>query len=131
MLNGRCLCGKISYTIQKNALHISHCHCRMCQKSHAAAFGTYARIKAQDYKLKGSEHLASHTSSEQVTRTFCKHCGSHLQYLHAQAHDQVFITVATLDNPPAIQSARHIYTASQVCWFEILDQHPQFLGYPV
>jgi len=35
-MKGSCLCGAIEYEIDSIDMPIAHCHCRTCQKAHAA-----------------------------------------------------------------------------------------------
>lgn len=39
---GSCLCGAVTYQVSTPLKAITHCHCKKCQKSHGAAFATYA-----------------------------------------------------------------------------------------
>lgn len=39
---GSCLCGAVTYLVSTPLKAITHCHCKKCQKSHGAAFATYA-----------------------------------------------------------------------------------------
>lgn len=131
-LEGSCLCGKVGYkvAIEHAAINISHCHCVRCQKSHAAAFGTYTPVSKQQLQLEGAEYLQHFESSTHATRSFCQHCGSHLLFRYHHLPDTVFLTVATLHNLPVIHQAMHIYTKSRVPWCPISDDLPQYLEYP-
>ena len=41
---GSCLCKKMQYETGELSTELDHCHCTFCQKSHGAAFGTYAKV---------------------------------------------------------------------------------------
>ena len=47
-LTGSCLCGAIAYELRSSPKAVSHCHCRICQKAHGAAFATYGSVPAKD-----------------------------------------------------------------------------------
>lgn len=141
MLSSCCLCGKVRYRValdrlgvdqapDQPSIDISHCHCITCQKSHAAAFATYTRVQKNKTTIDGAEYLSHFASSKHAIRSFCKQCGSHMQFTYHNQPDYLFLTVATLENLPLIQSARHIYTKSTVPWCPINDDLPQFLEYP-
>jgi len=41
MVTGSCLCGTVRWKMEGPYERMSHCHCSMCRKSHAAPFATY------------------------------------------------------------------------------------------
>lgn len=131
-LQGSCLCGKVSYlaSIEQDSINISHCHCTHCQKAHAAAFATYTRVNRQQVNIMGAEHLQHYDSSAHAKRSFCQHCGSQLLFVYRHLPDAAFLTVATLNQTPAIRQAMHIYTKSSAPWCNMNDGLPQYLEYP-
>ncbi|MEX3856416.1 MULTISPECIES: GFA family protein [Paraburkholderia] len=71
-MKGSCLCRAICYEIDALATSISHCHCRTCQKAHAAAFGTTARVQREHFRwTRGESSLSSFESSPGKLRRFC------------------------------------------------------------
>jgi hypothetical protein len=126
MLRGSCLCGSVRYEIRGPVGRVSHCHCSMCRKAHGAAFATYGRVERSDFALvSGAEDIASYRSSPGVIRTFCKRCGSNLQFISDQRPSILSLALGTLDDDPNVQAALHIFVASKAPWFEITDQLPQ------
>ena len=107
MHRGSCLCGAVVFELLSEPKATTHCHCRMCQKQHGAAFATYASLPASDLRyLSGEDCLSRYNSSDRVVRTFCRICGSSLTWSGSkQFADWVSVAVATLGNPP-IFSAR-------------------------
>lgn len=47
---GSCLCGKVRYEIDGLATPIGFCHCRTCQKAHAAAAAPTARVHRDNFR---------------------------------------------------------------------------------
>jgi len=126
MIRGSCLCGRVRYEVRAFAAPALNCHCSMCRKAHGAAFGTYARVDAKDFTLvSGADYIASYASSAEVTRTFCKRCGSTLQFVHAKRPGSFALALGTLDEDPGIRPSRHIFVGSKAPWFEISDDLPQ------
>jgi hypothetical protein len=125
-LHGSCLCGGVRYEITGPLGRASHCHCAMCRKAHGAAFGSYARVKSVDFRFTtGAALVTSYRSSEHVIRTFCKVCGSTLQWLYEPRPEIQTVTLGTLDDDPGIRPELHIYVAGKAPWFEITDDLPQ------
>jgi hypothetical protein len=103
----------------------------MCRKAHGAAFATYGHVKMEDFVLvSGENDVGSYQSSPEVTRTFCKKCGSTLQFI-VRDRPQVFgLALGTLDDDPGVQPSRHIFVESKAPWFEITDDLPQHAARP-
>ncbi len=74
---GRCLCGKVTWAFSGEPFALYNCHCRMCQKIHGAAFGTYSFIHDNQFRWTSSTDTVTHyVSSNRLTRSSCSVCGS-------------------------------------------------------
>ena len=126
MLRGSCLCGTVRYEIRGPVSRVTHCHCAMCRKAHGAAFATYGRVERSDFAVvAGAEDIASYRSSPEVIRTFCKRCGSNLQFISDKRPSTFALALGTLDDDPRVQASLHIFVASKAPWFQITDDLPQ------
>jgi hypothetical protein len=104
---------------------MGHCHCRTCQKAHAAAFNTTARVAREHFHwTKGEDELAHFESTPGKQRFFCPRCGSHLMAAWDDA-PHVIVRVGSLDSDPETRPVAHIWTAHKAAWFEIADDLPQ------
>ncbi len=118
MLSGSCLCGAVRYEIDAPIESASHCHCSQCRKAHGAAFATYGKVRREAFRyVAGADAVAEYHSSPGVTRTFCRHCGSNLQWLGGN-EDPTYTSIAlgTLDSPLPSVAQRHIYVGSKADW---------------
>jgi hypothetical protein len=119
MYRGSCLCGVIHYEVNGPITEMGHCHCKMCQKSHGTAFATYAKVSSDDFRfVAGFDSLAEFRSSEETTRTFCRECGSNLQFIRT-GRSHFGIAVGTLDDDLEIEPTYQIWTGSKVCWWQL------------
>ena len=131
MLRGSCLCGRVQYEVHGPLSHVTNCHCVMCRKKHGAAFATYGRVQEDDFKLiSGANDIASYQSSPEVTRTFCRQCGSTLQFIRSTRPGNFSLALGTLDDDPGVRASRHIFVDSKAPWFEIADDLPQHAERP-
>ena len=123
MHQGSCLCGAAVFELLSEPKATTHCHCRMCQKQHGAAFATYASLPVSDLRyLSGTDCLARYNSSDRVVRTFCRICGSSLTWSGSkQFADWVSVAVATLDTAFSPKSIRQSHTDSRACWLESIQ----------
>ena len=118
MIKGSCLCGKIRFTIEGTPVKVSHCHCRMCQKQHGAAFATYARFRRDQVNYQsGTDNLATFNSSEDVLRKFCSNCGSNIEWGCSERFPQwVAIAVASFDTSFQVPDIIDLHEQSKACW---------------
>ena len=124
-LEGRCLCGRVRYRISAAPRSADYCHCRMCRR--AAGAPVVARLTVANAAFAWIEvGPAVYRSSVRAERLFCPICGSQLVF-RAQAEPETLdVTLATLDDPPAIAPDHHSWTASRIAWFEIKDDLPRY-----
>lgn len=126
MISGSCLCGAVRYEIT-GALGVpTHCHCSQCRKAHGAAFGTYARVRWTDFVVvSGEKEIASYNSSHDIRRTFCRQCGSTLQFIRESRPESFSLALGTVDSDLRLPPAYHIFVGSKATWYEIADGLPQ------
>ena len=78
---GGCLCGAIRYECHGVPYAAALCHCRNCQKAHAAAFAPLLFVPPETVTfVKGrvSRHEMVAESGAKMFRDFCRECGSPL-----------------------------------------------------
>jgi hypothetical protein len=129
MTEGSCLCGTVRWRIAGTVGEMSHCHCSMCRKAHAAPFATYvtALRSAFDY-LTGEDAVTDYESSPGFHRAFCSRCGS---VVPSTANgDEVYVPAGVLDGDPGLRPTLHIFVASRAPWYEIPDELPRYDAYP-
>ena len=129
---GSCLCKKITFEVEKFPGPIGHCHCKMCQKFHGAAFSTFAEAKKLDlHWLSGKALLTYYRADNDSVRTFCGCCGSSLLFESAynRAEGTIEIALAAFDQLEVVHVDAHIYTESKANWFTINDNLAQYCQY--
>lgn len=130
MITGGCLCGAIKYEITSPLQFARNCHCSMCRKATGAAFATWAYVELSNFRwIQGEEQLGQYQSSPEIVRTFCKVCGSAMQYVSNQAFPDAFgLALGTVDGDPGCKPMRHVMVGSKAPWFEITDHLPRSEG---
>ncbi len=127
-MKGSCLCGAIEYEIDSIDMPIAHCHCRTCQKAHAAPFASTAGVMREHFRwLKGEDKLSAFESSPGKLRHFCSVCGSHL-VAERDIQPHVIVRIATLDETPNVMPQMHIWTSHDVPWlnYENSPAYPEW-----
>ena len=129
MITGSCLCGTVSWRVDGALGEMSHCHCSMCRKAHAAPFATYVDTERDNFRwVSGEDAIAEYESSPGVIRNFCSNCGSVVP--EAFSKDRIAIPAGGLDGDPGVRPTAHIFVSSKAPWHEISDDLPQFNAYP-
>jgi hypothetical protein len=124
IFTGGCLCGRIRYRITAAPVEALYCHCRMCQRAQGAPVVAWLTVPLDSFAVTAGNPVA-YASSVKALRHFCGGCGTPLTWRAADNPRLVDIGIATLDNPEAVEPTLHLWTESQVPWFEIADHLPR------
>lgn len=124
-LEGGCACGAIRYRLTADPTDASYCHCTTCRRSAGAPVQAFASVPREAFELLQGEP-SRWRSSEQSERMFCGSCGTQLAMV-APDHPEIDFTLASLDQPEAVPPGFHIWTRSQIGWFEVKDDLPRHL----
>jgi hypothetical protein len=124
-LTGGCACGGVRYRLTAAPFDGGYCHCETCRRISGAPVLAYASVPAEAFVLMAGEPR-SRRSSEFGTRTFCPDCGTHLTMQVDDQPDVLDFTLASLDDPAAVQPGFHIWVRSRIPWFDVADAKPRF-----
>ena len=125
-LAGGCLCGAVRYALSEPLRFARNCHCEYCRKHSGAAFLTFAYVPVATFRwIQGEEHVQRYESSSWAARTFCRLCGSTLQFVSNQHPEAFGLALGTVEGDPGCRPARHICLRSKALWYEIGDALPR------
>ena len=114
---GGCQCGAIRYAIAGEARAVYVCHCRECRAQSASAFGISVIVAARDLRLlQGHPRVWTRPtdSGRTLDCAFCPECGSRLWHGDPAADATVSVKGGSLDEPPDLGDAIHIWTARRL-----------------
>ena len=129
MIDGRCLCGSISYELLSEPEDVYYCHCRDCQILSGSAFHVLGVVRHDSLRILSGEVAAythSTESGSQMTREFCPRCGTPLFVRSTRFPEIQMFTVSTLVEPESVKPSFEIWTTSKVSWSEIRDELKSF-----
>jgi hypothetical protein len=122
---GGCLCGAIRYRATARPLRGVICHCEMCRRHSGAPALAFVHFPNASFTWLLAEPRW-YRSSPYAERGFCPECGSTVGMREAVLADRVQICAGSLDEPGRIRIQDHVWTRSQLPWFEIRDDLPRF-----
>jgi hypothetical protein len=122
---GGCLCGAMRYRVVGKPRRTTSCHCLHCRRASGAPFVTWMEFPSSDFTwLSGTP--ARYESRPQVTRGFCRNCGSQLTYEHAAEPGTIDLTACSLDNVDAVSPEDHVWCDRMVPWVKLSDGLPRY-----
>lgn len=124
-LTGGCLCGAVRYRITAAAVEALYCHCRMCRRAHGAPVVAWLTVPLSGYTVTAGDP-AAYRSSVKAWRHFCGSCGTPLTWREADNPQLVDISIASLDNPDAVEPTLHVWSDSRIAWFDTADHLPRY-----
>jgi hypothetical protein len=129
-IRGSCLCGRVSFEVDRVIGPMEYCHCTRCRKvSGGAAFLTVV-VRAADFRLlTGRELLQTYDapilySPPAYRVTFCRQCGSAVPEAEPSAAT-LEIPAGLFDDDVGIKPERHIFVDLKAPWDEIQEPLPQ------
>lgn len=121
MVQGQCLCGKVTVSVPKPVHDVSVCHCGMCRKWNGAPFMSVDC--GSDVTLSGEEYITRYHSSEWGDRCFCRECGTHLFY-YLKPANQYYVSAALLGETTESRLSMQIYTDSKPAYYNFAEKTP-------
>jgi hypothetical protein len=116
-LTGGCQCGAVRYEATGPILELYVCHCAECRRQSASAFGISAIVARDGLRIaKGKPRLWSRPTDGGRTLDchFCPDCGARLYHGARERLDTVSLKGGSLDRPPDLTHAVHIWISRKL-----------------
>jgi hypothetical protein len=125
-LDGSCLCGKVTYNCAADPVATAACHCTDCQKQTGTSFSVVVAVPRDALKIEG-DSLASYITvgtdtGQEVSRQFCRECGSPIAGLADAMPEVAFIKAGTLDDTSWLDPQMHVWCDSAQPWIPLESQ---------
>ena len=124
---GGCLCGAVRYAASAAPLRGVICHCAMCRRHSGAPALAFLHFSKPSFAWLRQEPQW-YRSSPFAERGFCGVCGSTIGMREEVLDDRVQVCAGSLDDPGRAAIQDHVWTSSQLHWFDIRDELPRFPG---
>lgn len=117
MLNGSCLCGGVTFTVDGPVRDPGCCHCSQCRKQ-SGHYWSAASVPDDGLTVTGQVRWYSATPG--IRRGFCPTCGGFLFWKEDAAPDTGF-ALGAIDGPTGLHLSRHIFVADKGDYYDIAD----------
>ena len=126
-ITGACHCKSIKYTINGPIKASANCHCSTCKKMTGAAFATIAIVADESLEItQGEEKLSSYKVSDNLTKSFCRTCGTPIFNVHKKFPGNRMLPVGTLDVQEVAMPAINVYCESMLPWVKDIAELKSF-----
>jgi hypothetical protein len=116
--SGRCLCGKICYSVEFEPVFSGNCHCKDCQRSSGSAFIPVMIFREEVVVVLGEvKYFESRADSGNFhKRGFCPNCGSQLFAGFSNMPGMLGIKSGTLDQTSNYVPKLDFHISSATPW---------------
>ncbi|MFE3105262.1 GFA family protein [Nocardia tengchongensis] len=121
MYEGGCLCGKIRFRADAEAIWPHLCSCEHCQKLSGAPVVAWVSFPAASFTWTGQpKWFATHPTTD---RGFCGECGSFLgaRDTEGECKDQIGVTMFALDDHRGLSPVHQSCKDNAVPWLPVLE----------
>lgn len=132
MIEGGCQCGAVRYTVDADPIAVFVCHCTECRRQSASAFGISVDVPAASLQtVQGTPRTWTRpTPTGRLVCHFCPTCGSRLWHESDPPDGHITLKGGSMDTPPDLSRAIHIWTASKLPGVEVPADAEQYPGEP-
>lgn len=130
--SGRCLCGSITYHISGSPVIVAQCHCDECRRLSGTGHTIGAMYAAESFFVDGplGEFKYESSTGSQVTKGFCKACGSPIFGRNTRIPDYVTVPLGTMDDAGGLKVQVVIFARDRKHWDALGDDVARFETQP-
>lgn len=117
---GRCLCGKVSYTLEGDPIATAVCHCSHCQRQGGSAFSVNLIAMSSQMTVNGElaayEERGEKGDQVYVRRRFCSTCGSPILSEIVLSEGVIAVKAGTLDDVSDVKPTVEAWCVDRQPW---------------
>lgn len=122
MSKGKCLCGKIQFSVNGGFGEVRYCHCSQCRKVTGSAFSANAKIPIDRFKvLTGRDYIKEFEHKPGIYRAFCSNCGSPIFSRLVSNPDSIRVRLGSFESVSDVVITGHVWVSSKANWYSIQD----------
>lgn len=131
MIQGRCLCGDITFEVEDDFSEFYFCHCQQCRLLSGSAHvsNLFTRI-TNIHWLSGKSLLKRYDMpGRQFTNVFCETCGANMPF-ESKSGKALIVPAGSLLSEPSLKPQKNIFTQEQTQWHKFGVTAEKVLGEP-
>ncbi len=133
-VDGKCLCGAVSYEAEVDTSKIVICHCTDCQTNSGTAYGVVAVVVDGTFKLLTGElrtFVKVADSGNRRRLEFCPTCGTRIVAKPAEGEEGfVSLRIGTATQRDQLAPIAQLWSRSARSWVQDLSELPSFETVP-
>ena len=131
LIDGGCLCGKVSFSLRNEFSQFHFCHCSQCRKISGSSHASNLFTAPDNIEWKSGEANIKRFNypGRDFSKVFCMECGSGLPFL-SQSGKALIVPAGSLNDEPAITPQDNIFWSERAAWFEAGVGSQHFDGFP-
>jgi len=131
ILNGECLCGTVSFSLEDSVKAFYFCHCKQCQQLTGSAFASNIMTQPDNIKwLTGMDNIVNYAHpSRDFSKSFCQTCGSALPFVN-KSKTSLIVPAGSLKEAPTTAPHSNIFSSEEACWLETGLKAKKFSDFP-
>ena len=123
-IDGRCLCGEVTWRAEIDARSVGICHCTQCQINGASAFQWAARVNREDFELLTGRlkvYVKTAESGNERAISFCPNCGTTIHGGNAAATGPYSLRLGSCTQRNQLEPTVQLWCRSAVPWIKGLQ----------
>jgi hypothetical protein len=128
-LDGRCMCGSVTYSSDADPAFVAMCHCKNCQRQTGTAFSVVVGVPADQVEVTGASLSMYATVGEDhgqdTNRHFCSACGSPIYSATDAMPGVMIIKAGTLDDTSWLDPQLEVWGGSAQEWVPAHETRPR------
>ncbi|MFM8648674.1 MAG: GFA family protein [Actinomycetota bacterium] len=117
---GRCLCGKVLYSLEGDPIATAVCHCSHCQRQGGSAFSVNLIAMSSQMTVNGElaayEERGEKGDQVYVRRRFCSTCGSPILSEIVLSEGVIAVKAGTLDDVSDVKPTVEAWCVDRQPW---------------
>jgi hypothetical protein len=108
----------IRYQVSGDPIIVAHCHCKDCQQGSGSGHSTGAMFPLKAFKLTGqvAEYKLKSDNGNDVTRAFCRLCGSPIFGSNTGMPGYLTVTLGTLEDSANFEPQVVVFARDRQPW---------------
>lgn len=125
-VDGRCLCGTVTFRAKAASSDVGACHCSMCQRWTAGPL-LALDINPASLVIGGEGSLGIYRSSDWGERCFCKTCGTAL-FWRSRDGQHAVVSAGALYDKSDLNFASQIFTDEKPSYYQFANKTAEMTG---